>query len=111
MQEREGARIFDHVGQLPLDYSTWTESVRGGDTFVTNGPLLGWDVEESLVVWAGSHGPLERIQLLKDGNVIFENSESLQIATDAEGWFVVRCEGRNGEFAISSPIKYERPTE
>ena len=40
-----GIRTYAQLGERELSYGAWMEAVRGGDTFVTIGPLLSLEVE------------------------------------------------------------------
>ncbi len=94
------------IGQ-PLDYAAWTEAIRRGETFVTNGPLLRWTTGERLTVEASHLTPLDRLQLLANGHVVADVAgpkESLRIEARFGEPIVARCEGPNGAFAMSSPI-------
>ena len=92
----------------PFEYGAWTESIRRGETFVTNGPLLRWTFGDTLQVEAQSLTPLDRLQLLADGEIIAETvgpSVTLRIESKIAASVVVRCEGSNGALAIASPIR------
>jgi len=58
-------------------------------------------------------GVVEKLQLIRDGNYIYQSSPGKQVAElnyrdleagPGEHWYYVRVEQRNGELAWSSPI-------
>lgn len=90
-------RTYAHVGQSPFDYAAWTEAIRAGRTFVTNGPIVLFDgrVAEA---WGA-----DRIQIIADGQVIAETTESRLECEPTGRWMLARCESPNGGLAITSP--------
>lgn len=83
-------------------YAAWTEAVRRGDTFVTNGPLLSWTRRETMCIEAMG---ADRLELLENGEVIDETSiQPLRLECPAGKSIVARCTGRRGGFALSSAV-------
>lgn len=100
-------RTYAKLPPGQIDYAAWTEAIRGGETFVTNGPMLKWTHGEALAVEASSLMPLDRLQLISGSEVVAETtgpSVSLRIETNAAGPIVARCEGPDRALAISSPL-------
>jgi hypothetical protein len=105
----------------PLSYKAWIEAVRAGRTFVTNGPLLKFDVSEAedgkpvrISAEANSLSPFERLEIVLGGRAVATapaaltegrysaRSEILQAAADP-CWVAARCLGGSGTFAHTSP--------
>jgi hypothetical protein len=109
-------RTYAWLGPIrELDYSGWIEAVRGGRTFVTNGPLVNLsvgafgpggvvDVEPGqhlpIRVEARSGLPFERLELLVNGSLVAAKEASgtrlsAQIDTewpvDQSCWVAARC--------------------
>lgn len=96
--------------QLPpdqsLNYAAWTEAIRAGRSFVTNGPILKVSVGSKIVVEATSATSLTRLELLSSDGVVAEiNDENtvLRLESNATGPLVARCRARDGTSAITSP--------
>lgn len=94
-------------------YASWIESVRAGNTYVTNGPFVTCRVEEGqVIVSAMSDRPFEKLELIADGNPIataVPNSgvdfhlAVLDLLIPEAAWIAARCVG-SGQFAHTSPI-------
>jgi hypothetical protein len=128
-----GDRVFVHV-EGPLTTEAWCEGVRGGRTFVTNGPMLRFTVDRQE---AGSEisaepgavlrvegavtsaVPVEQMELVVNGAVVESvevNREAASVSHDLriEGscWVALRCRGPRdervldpeGAFAHTSPV-------
>jgi hypothetical protein len=117
-----------------FSYERWLDGLREGRTFVTNGPVLTLRVEgrapsneplaltgdrrvEVVVEW-DSAVPVDRVELIRDGEVIAASASSpLRARVDAAdaGWIAARCWGarRNSYghplWAHTSPV-YLRDT-
>ena len=128
-------RVFVSIGG-EFTYDNWIAGLRAGRTFVTNGPLLEFTVNGSkpgsevegagpLRVWARatSRIPFERIEIVRDGEVIAEQP-SVQgrdatlervIEIDEGGWIAARVSGGAKTyagypaFAHTSPIYLRVP--
>ena len=95
----------------------WLDAVRAGRSFVTTGPLLSLDADETLRVSARSLAPFDKIDLLADGDVlaVAPPSQSYGVWTaelvhprPACGWVAGRVVGPN-TFAHTSPVKVGPP--
>jgi hypothetical protein len=111
----------------PLTYRAWIEAVRAGRTFVTDGPLLSFTVNDQhpgatidlaspgqvLRVRAGARSvvPFEQLELLLNGDVIATASATddsgaavieLELPVAESAWIAARCGGSH--FAHSSPV-------
>jgi hypothetical protein len=122
--------------QLPLgepySYAGWVEAVRAGRTFVTNGPLLRFAVNDHppgatidhdpaapplrLRAQATSRWPFDRLDLLAGGEEIgsaaaksegdtFSAVVELEWRPTASAWLAARCHGR-----AVSPLDRQTPT-
>jgi hypothetical protein len=112
-------------------YKNWIEAVRAGRTFVTNGPLLTFTVNDvdpgdavnlpgpsaSVHVHAEARGhtPFEKLELVANGKVIADCSAGgsparavldLDIPIRESGWMAARCSGTEAIYASgqSDPI-------
>ena len=75
-------RVYARVKAGPLQIQPWLESLRRGETFATNGPLLGFSL--------GGHGLGETLSLPKAGQVQF--SAWLRSMVPVDHWQIV-CNG------------------
>ncbi len=130
-----GDRVFVRVGGA-FTTESWCAGVRAGTTFVTNGPMLSLDVGgrgigDDIVAQAGdmlhieaeagSAVPIERIELLVNGDVIASAavdgdrrhaSLSHDVRIEGSCWIAVRVSGpvhelvldTDGAFAHTSPV-------
>jgi hypothetical protein len=101
-----------------LTYRNWTEAVRAGRTFVTNGPLLSFTVNGqdpgTVLDLPSSHGkvrvraeakslaPFDRLEILSNGAVVAQAEAAgspsraaveAEIAMTDPGWLAARCWG------------------
>jgi hypothetical protein len=102
----------------PFTHQTWIEALRAGRTFVTNGPILSFTVDErdpgsvidlpsldqpvQIAAEVRSLVPVESLELIVNGQVFHQveavgspPSASLHLDTKlpAAGWLAVRCSG------------------
>ncbi len=126
-------RVYAYTGEA-FDYESWVQVLKGGRTFITNGPALFLSVEgrelgaeidaspgdrlSALVRWQ-SHYPIHRVELIFNGNVVahqvFEDGSTEghlegDIAVPADGWMAARLSSDARDsffqpvFAHTSPI-------
>jgi len=101
-----------------LGYWSWIEAVRAGRTFVTQGPLLLFTVNDTdpgtqispiagpIRIRAevlGRH-PIDRIEIVADGEVIAEGSTPLEVESETAGWWAARCHSGGRITAHTSPV-------
>lgn len=101
-----------------LTYKGWVEAVRRGETFVTDGPLLSFDVrrrsEQVVDARAEARGftPFELLELIADGQVIARAAPSgepavavieAEVSAEKYGWLAARSVGWQRTFAHTSP--------
>jgi hypothetical protein len=101
-----------------FSYGAWIEAVRAGRTFVTEGSLLLFTVNDAdpgaefediarpcriRAEVLGRH-PIDRIEVLADGQVIAEGRSPLEIESGAAGWWAARCLSGGRITAHSSPV-------
>lgn len=111
-------RTFVHLPQLEeISYSAWIEAVRAGHTFVSNGPLLNFTVNDMVQpaqieikrgssimrirVEAKSPNQFDRLELIWNGNVVAAASPpgtwphqtvlEHEFAATESGWLAARC--------------------
>jgi hypothetical protein len=118
-----GDRVFVHVDGA-FTTESWCDGVRSGRTFVTNGPMLGLDIEghgigDQIAAQTGrvlhvegtatSAVPLDRIELVVNGEVVAsaarEEGErtvalSHDLRVDASCWIALRCSGAKNEAVL-----------
>jgi hypothetical protein len=114
-----------------FSYGAWIEAVRAGRTFVTDGPLLsltvdGHDPGSVLSVPEGgktvlaraearSAAPFDRLEVLRDGEVIAARETEgdrrsaaieREVSVTDSGWLAARCRGGDGSGirAHASPV-------
>lgn len=126
-------RVYAYTGGA-FDYESWVQVLKGGRTFITNGPALflsvegqelGEEIEASpgdrlsaLVRWQ-SHYPIHRVELIFNGSVVAhqviehgatEGHLESDIAVSADGWVAARLSSDARDsffqpvFAHTSPI-------
>lgn len=104
---------------VPLNYPAWIEAVRAGRTFVTNGPLLTFTVQDAdpgthlMLPTAGqrfqihaaarSLVPFELLELVVNGTVVAQQpahgepcsaSLEMELSPPESGWIAARCRGQ-----------------
>jgi hypothetical protein len=123
-----GIRTYAHLGDRPFAYGAWMEAVRGGNTFVTVGPLVEFAVEGRPagsvvdlpegggtldVTWrvASVSVPIERVEIVvgglvaadADGGGNLEATGGAAVPIDGATWVALRVRGslrgRTGEIA------------
>lgn len=109
-------------------YAGWIEAVRGGKSYVTNGPILELHREGSNVAaQALSVVPFDTLELIADGDVIasaspsekesvFSVSFEKEVAPEDYTWLALRCTGKPSTllppmpvFAHTSPVYGSAP--
>jgi hypothetical protein len=137
-----GNRVFARIdgdagGAAPLTTAAWCDAVRAGRTFVTNGPMLRLEVAGHqpgdeiparsgdvlrIVAEAGAAVPMQRIELLVNGEVVASATASedgrhamvsYELRVEGSCWIAARATGgshdlvlnqRGGVFAHTSPV-------
>jgi hypothetical protein len=113
--------------QPEFEYTSWMQALRDGKTFITNGPMLGIDVDGSgvgdtvqassgsrttvQVDWT-SHYPIHRVEVVANGKPIHtrdfpdgSTGGSLECELDVagDGWIAARI-GSNSRDSFAQPI-------
>lgn len=125
-------RIYAHLGEKQFSADAWFKAMQEGETFVSNGPVLEFEVDgagpgdeirvakdRKLRVRARAWGDKRRtlpkqLEIIRHGEVI-ESVESvgqgeeelkLDFEVDAGNgcWLAVRAEGHDGTYAHSTPV-------
>ncbi len=114
-------RVYVKLSE-PFGVEAWYRNLRHGKSFVTNGPMLFFEAEEApgqkvrLVVDARSREPLDRIEIVANGEIVkrFEAPEgktSFQTELFMPGghhtWVAARCYTKNEDtirMAHSGPV-------
>jgi hypothetical protein len=114
-----------------FNYKNWIEAVRAGRTFISNGPLLSFTVNEQdpgAVIGLGdgvrkvrvraearSIVPFERLELVHNGEALAGTEASGlpctallegEIEIPGSGWLAARCWGTSPAFAASAPNQH-----
>jgi hypothetical protein len=122
-----GDRVYALVeGEFTVE--SWCEAVRAGRTFVTNGPMLSLEVNGQIpgdeiaahagaaigvVVEAGSYVPMERVELIVNGEVVAtamaedEGQRALlahELKADASCWIAARAVGAHHRLALDDHV-------
>jgi hypothetical protein len=111
-----GDRVYVHSGS-PLSYDTWIEGLKAGKSFVTNGPMLTFTVNDKepgavlklgarpgvrVKATARSQFPLEKAELIYNGQVVAtaklaDDKKSASFDADITliggGWLAFRASG------------------
>ncbi|MDA1228910.1 MAG: CehA/McbA family metallohydrolase [Chloroflexi bacterium] len=126
-------RVYSYTGGA-FDYESWLQALRDGRTFITNGPALhlevngqtpGAEIETDVgrklavrIHWQ-SHYPVNRIELLYNGNIVAgeafsEGSTDGELQADvevnADGWIAAKASSDARDsffqpvFAHTSPV-------
>jgi hypothetical protein len=114
----------------PFTAQAWFDALKAGRTFVTDGPVVDFNINgnevgselslkrgESLTIKASASlnpdfGPLTSLELIEQGEVVKRSSPNggeaaitYQVSATHGTWFVVRAKGVKGDiFAMSAPI-------
>ncbi|MSU72058.1 MAG: hypothetical protein EXS43_06910 [Opitutus sp.] len=127
------ARFYTYVGR-PFSFDRWLAGIKAGNTFVTTGPMLEFQVNDrlpgsSLDVKAGSkvrisataYGhpsqiPLSRVQIIGHGKVLAEAtpggagqtpgrlSVELELEVEHGIWLAARTDAGLGQIAHTTPV-------
>jgi hypothetical protein len=114
-------RTYAYLGQQEFNFENWAKSVRGGNTFMTTGPLVflradGHVPGEEITIGAGgatvevevevrSHVPFHRVEFVWNGKVMASHEDTAgrrefvlteKIHVDTPGWIAARCSSRFG---------------
>ena len=124
-------RVYVKVPQGPLNISSWLGSLKQGHTFATNGPLLGFTLDNKepgdeiklpagenklrLKVWLRSIVPVDHLQVVCNGTVVrdLKMSGDRQIAEvddtipiSRSGWCLLRAWSEKAEHPILDLYPY-----
>ena len=114
-------RTYAYLGQQEFNFENWAKAVRGGNTFMTTGPLLqlradGHAPGEEITIGAGgatvevevevrSHVPFHRVEFVWNGKAMAGHEDTAgrrefvlteKIRVDTPGWIAARCASRYG---------------
>lgn len=113
---KDTPRVYVNLGDTPFSLANWRKSLKQGNSFITRGPMLFFNVNgkqpgSTLEVKKGQtnfqveakaltpDGPIP-VEVVYNGEVILKTSEtSFQVTLEDSGWLAVRCEG-----AHSNPV-------
>jgi hypothetical protein len=114
-------RTYAHLGDKPLTGENWRRAIRGGNTFVSSGPLLSFAVNRQpsgsrirlprnggtlrIEARAESIFPIHSLQIVRNGEVVAARdhrngsrclSLSLNLPVHGDCWLAARCGGPGG---------------
>jgi hypothetical protein len=114
-------RTYSYIGQQEFNFENWAKSVRGGNTFMTTGPLIflradGHLPGEEITIGAGgatvevevevrSHVPFHRVEFVWNGKVMASHEDTAgrrefvlteKVHVETPGWIAARCSSRFG---------------
>ncbi len=131
-------RVYAYLGMAPFSADGWFDALEKGRTFVTNGPMLEFSIDETLPgdqidlesvngtlrvkarVWGHPDrlNPI-RLEIVRSGEVIrsvnSEPANSKELILDFEytpsagSWLAARAYADNGSVAHTTPIYLKRP--
>jgi len=112
-------RTYAYLGQDEFNMANWARAVRGGNTFMTTGPLLLFQVDGrvpgkeialgkgggtlDVLAEARSFAPFHRLEIIWNGCVVAAKEERLgvkimvlkeRIRVPGSGWLAARCSSR-----------------
>ncbi len=128
-----GDRVYVHTGEV-FDYDSWVQGLKAGRSFVTNGPLLFFEVDGhfpgseldlegpgrvGVRVEAYSHAPMERLDLVFNGEPLHTVKASgngthllyrgsLPIAES--GWLAARIQGGPHRLVVNNTDLFAHTT-
>lgn len=129
-------RVYAYLGEQPFSADAWFEAMGKGRTFVTNGPMLEFTVDDALPgdelvvrrdrkvrVKARAWGSTQHVWPAK--LVIVQHGEEIKVVESAEPtpeltidmeldagggfWIAAHAVGQNGEHAHNTPVYVVRP--
>jgi len=124
-------RVYVQVTRGPLDVEPWLESLKGGRTFATNGPLLGFSLEsrdlgDELKLAGGTHEvkfsawmrsivPVDHLDIICNGQLVRElklaggrrkADESGTLPISSTGWCLLRAFSDKAEYPVLDLYPY-----
>jgi len=124
-------RVYARVPQGPLNIASWLDSLKRGDTFATNGPLLGFTLGDKQLgdelrlspgehpvkfkTWMRSIVPVDHLQVICNGKVTRElrltadresSDEQGTIPVSQSGWCLLRAWSEKAEHPILDDYVY-----
>ena len=124
-------RVYARVPAGPLKIEPWLNAIKHGNTFATNGPLLGFNLggkeigselhlpagenKPKFKAWLRSFVPLDHLQIICNGKVIndlklsadHQSSDSNgEIALSQSGWCLLRAWSEKAEHPILDEYPY-----
>ena len=128
-------RAYANIGEEEFTFANWAKAVRGGNTFVTSGPLLLFHADgrtpgQEIPLRAGggtievrasaqSFVPFHRLEIVLNGHVVASRDAASgtrdmtlteRIAVPGPGWLAVFSACMVGPFGSTRPSGWARPT-
>jgi hypothetical protein len=113
------SRAYAYLGGEEFNFANWAKAIRGGNTFMTSGPLIFFQAEgkapgSEIMLKAGganievraevkSYVPIHRVDVVLNGRVVSSREESSgtkaltlsdRIYAPGPGWLAARCASR-----------------
>ena len=117
-------RVFAKIAG-PLDHRRWLAALKAGRTFATNGPLLGFTLDEKEIgselnigarrnelvarVTLNSMVPVDRLEIVRNGEVLMQIpltgdrtkiSTTVRVPVRGSGWYLLRARGNAPAYPI-----------
>jgi hypothetical protein len=130
-------RMYAYLGQQPFSADAWFDAVKRGRTFVTNGPMIEFHVDNAMPgdeiilnksrklrikarVWGHPQRMVpKKLQIVRHGETIKsiesddKNKKELALQFELDTghgfWIAARAEGTDGSLAHTTPIYVIRP--
>jgi hypothetical protein len=122
-------RVYVKVPTGPLNHANWLDGLKRGHTFATNGPLVGFELQNSqpgdtlklpqagavpFRAWLRSIVPVDHLQIVCNGKVVQELVTHKQLTADVHatlplpsgGWCLLRALGDHPEYPILDQFPY-----
>jgi hypothetical protein len=115
------SRTYAHLGQQEFTFDNWAKAIRGGNTFMTSGPLLFFHADghvpgEAITLGTGGGTvevraearcfvPIHRLEIVQNGRVVASQDERdgvremtlrEKVQLTGPGWLAARCFSRVG---------------
>lgn len=124
-------RVYVRVPEGPLDIDPWLANLKAGHTFATNGPLLGFTLDErgpgdevklpggthdvKFKAWMRSLVPVDHLDVICNGQVVRElklsgdrdtADEEGTVPMPSSGWCLLRASSDNAEYPVLDLYPY-----
>ena len=124
-------RVYVEVPKSPLEIDPWLENLKRGRSFATNGPLLGFSLDDQPIggeaklpagthevkfkAWLRSIVPVDQLEIICNGKVARElklndrrdsADEEGTLPVSATGWCLLRASSEKAEYPVLDQYPY-----